>query len=227
MRRTWWDASGWFRRKSIVPPNSATSGYRSPTTRRSGLACSPAPTSTPSAAAASPFPVPPLTIWPFKWSKGIRLRREESGLDWCPTRARKSLRASTWAKSSWQTLVPRCMTATRSRPCSPRTSIERGYADGSEYLGMVDPKPASLNLIFDHPVGAGLGQFYQAGGDAPAQRRHPGDLGRGIAIRRRPGRVGIAGHQDHRRRRIWRRGRAAHFIVDHRRAVADDDPVRA
>ena len=55
----------------------------------------------------------------------------------------KSSKASTSAKSSWPTPAPRCMTATRSRPCSPMNSID-GYADGTQYLGMVDPQSASL-----------------------------------------------------------------------------------
>src|SRR5665213_4485328 len=96
----------------------------------------------------------------------IRLRRGRLGLDWCPIPARKSLRASMSAKSSWPTPAVRCMTATRSRPCSPRTSIERGHADGFEYLGMVDPQYAAFRRVFDHPAGAGLGEFHQARRDA-------------------------------------------------------------
>ena len=119
------------------------------------------------------------------------------------------------------------MTATRSRPCSPTNSIARGYADGFEYLGMVDPEPASFDRLLDHPAGAGLGQLHQARGDAAAERRHSRDLGRGLAVRRGARRAGIAGHQDHRGRRLRRRGRAAHFVVDHRRPVGDHDPVRA
>src|ERR1700739_2598792 len=52
----------------------------------------------------------------------------------------------------------------------------------------------------------------QFGAAAPPPRV----LGRGTPFRPRPRRAGIASHENHRRRRIRRRGRAAHFIVDHR-----------
>src|ERR1700730_890836 len=76
------------------------------------------------------------------------------------------------------------MTATRSRPRSPRTSIaRRRYADGTQYLGMVDPKSAAFDRVFDHPVGARLGQLYKTRGDAAAVGRYPRHLGRGTAVR--------------------------------------------
>ena len=119
------------------------------------------------------------------------------------------------------------MTATRSRPCSPTNSSARGHANGFEYLGMVDPEPAAFDRLFDHSPGAGLGQLHQARRNPAAERRHPGDLGRRLAIRRSALGAGIAGHQDDRGRRVRRRGRAAYFVVDHRRPVGDHDPVRA
>ena len=63
-------------------------------------------------------------------------------------------------------------------------SSARGHANGFEYLGMVDPEPAAFDRLFDHPAGAGLGELHQARGDPAAERRHPGDLGRRLAIRR-------------------------------------------
>ena len=42
-----------------------------------------------------------------------------------------------------------------------------------------------------------------------------------------PSELEVAGYENHRRRHLRRRGCAAHFIVDHRRPVGDDDPVRA
>ena len=92
---------------------------------------------------------------------------------------------------------------------------------------MVDPEPAAFDRLFDHPAGARLGQLHQARDHTTAECRHPGDLGRRRAIRRGARRARIAGHQDHRGRRVRRRGRAAYFLVDHRRPVGDDDPVRA
>lgn len=37
--------------------------------------------------------------------------------------------------------------------------IARGHANGFEYLGMVDPKSASFDRLFDHPAGARLGEL--------------------------------------------------------------------
>src|ERR1700753_1612705 len=139
-----------------------------------------------------------------------------SGSGWWPTPAPKYWKALTSAKSSWPMPAVRCTTATRSRPCSPKTSIERGYADGAQYLGMVDPESASSHRLLDHPAGARLGEFRQARRDAAAQRRYSGDLRCGIAIWRRAGRTGIAGHQDHRIRRVGGRRGAALIIVAHR-----------
>src|SRR5580692_5059842 len=102
-----------------------------------------------------------------------------------PTPALKFWKASTSAKSSWPTPAVRCTTATGSRPCSPKISIEHGYADGSEYLGMVDPEPAAVRGLFDRSAGVGLDQLHQTCGDAAAERGHPRDLDRGRAIWRR------------------------------------------
>src|SRR5216684_2157896 len=130
--------------------------------------------------------VPAIHVMKLNAGATVRIRRDGCGSGSPTTTPRKFSRASTRARSSWPMLAPRCMTATRSRPCSPRTSIERGYADGFEYLGMVDPEPASLDRILHHPLGAGLGQLYQTRGNSAALGRHPRDLGRGRAVRRGP-----------------------------------------
>src|ERR1700751_6419580 len=97
---------------------------------------------------------------------------------WSPTPTPKLPMASKSAKSSWPMPAVRCMMATRSRPYSPMNSPDR-YADGNQYLGMVDPQPASVGRLFDHPSGSRLAELHQARGDPPTLGRHPRDLGCG------------------------------------------------
>src|SRR6185312_5515714 len=95
----------------------------------------------------------------------------------------KFSKASKSAKSSWRMPAPRSMMATRSPPWSLTNSID-GHADGTQYLGMGDPKPASPDRLLDHPAGTRLGELHQACDNATAFGRHSRDLGRGLAIRR-------------------------------------------
>src|SRR5689334_14109672 len=137
---------------------------------------------------------PRSTLFPYttlfrSWSKQIRSRRGGCASDWYRTLQRKSSRVSMLAKSSWPMPVPRSMTATKSRPCSPMNLIEREHADGNEYLGMVDPASASRSRVLDHPPRTRVAEFYPACGDAFAECRHPGDFGRGIAVRSGTGRT--------------------------------------
>src|SRR5690242_16578336 len=95
----------------------------------------------------------------------------------------KFSKASKSVKSSWRMPALRSMMAIRSRPCSLTNSID-GYADGTQYLGMVDPKSASLDRLLDHPLGARLDKLHQACDNTAAFGRHSRDLGRRLAIRR-------------------------------------------
>ncbi len=155
------------------------SGCRWPATRRSRSVSSPAPASTPSAAAASRSRRSAIDHFMVQLVKSATPSKpageSRAGVRYVDGNSR---RRRGGRQSSWPMPAHRCMTATRSRPCSPMTSIDRGCVNGFEYLGMVDPPSAAVHRLLDHPPGARLGQLHQAGDHAAAERRHSGDLGR-------------------------------------------------
>src|SRR5207237_8387129 len=140
-----------------------------------------------SEAARTRFPVEPSSpesrAPAFGWCAATSSRCAASPSGYCRTTARRSARDSMTARWSWPTPDPRCTTATRSIPSFPANSINREHADGSQYLGLVDPSAASLDHALGHLAGARLDELHEVAGDAAAQCRHSDRIGGGHPVR--------------------------------------------